>query len=62
MNTVDDIQVALMQLLNSVGKHNVEQKKESIHIIRERASLMAVGRKLEYAARREGSHRVSQAG
>ncbi|MFZ1080817.1 MAG: DUF5655 domain-containing protein [Candidatus Kryptoniota bacterium] len=39
MNTVDDLQIALMQLLDSIGKYRAEQKKDSIHIIRKRAFI-----------------------
>jgi hypothetical protein len=31
MNTIDDLQATLMQLLNSIGKYKMEQKRESIH-------------------------------
>ena len=39
MTTTDDLQATLMRLLNSIGKYKMEQKKESIHIVRERAFL-----------------------
>jgi hypothetical protein len=39
MSNIGDLQVALMQLLESIGKYDVEQKKESMHIVRERAFL-----------------------
>ncbi len=39
MNTVDDLQTTLMQLLDSIGTYKVEPKKESIHIVRERAFI-----------------------
>ena len=37
MNTVDDLHQSLIQLLDSIGKYKTEQKKNSIHIARERA-------------------------
>ena len=37
MNIVDDLNHTLIQLLNSIGKYKTEQKKDSIHIVRERA-------------------------
>lgn len=39
MTTIDDLQAILMQLLSSIGEYKMEQKKESIHIVRERAFL-----------------------
>ena len=39
MNTVDNLHQALIQLLNSIGKYESEQKKDSIHIVRQRAFL-----------------------
>jgi hypothetical protein len=39
MTAIDDLQTALMQLLRSIGKYKIEEKKESIHIVRERAFL-----------------------
>ena len=35
--TVYDLHQTLIQLLNSIGKYKAEQKKDSIHIVRERA-------------------------
>ena len=37
MNTVDELQTALMRLLDSIGSYTVERKKESIHVVRKRA-------------------------
>ena len=37
MNAVDDLHQSLIQLLDSIGKYKTEQKKNSIHIVRERA-------------------------
>ena len=39
MNTVPDLKGYLLKLLGSIGKYRIEQKKESIHIVRERAFL-----------------------
>ena len=37
MTEVDNLQTRLIELLNSIGKFKLERKKESIHVIRERA-------------------------
>ena len=37
MDSVEDLQKNLMQLLDSIGKYKTEQKKDSIHIVRDRA-------------------------
>ncbi len=37
MNDIDELQTGLMRLLDSIGTYTVQQKKESIHIVRERA-------------------------
>jgi hypothetical protein len=37
MDTVEDLGKSLLHLLDSIGKYNVERKKSSIHITRERA-------------------------
>lgn len=37
MDTVDDLQKELMRLLDSLGKYKTEQKRTSIHVVRDRA-------------------------
>lgn len=39
MNTVEDLHQALIELLDSIGKYKTEQKKDSIHIVRDRAFI-----------------------
>jgi hypothetical protein len=39
MNCVDDLQKTLMRLLDSIGTHKAEQKRDSIHIVRGRAFI-----------------------
>jgi hypothetical protein len=39
MNAVDELQQSLMELLDSIGNYKSEQKKESVHVLRERAFL-----------------------
>lgn len=39
MENVEDLQTELMQLLDSIGKYTVEEKKDSLHIVRDRAFL-----------------------
>jgi hypothetical protein len=39
MNAIDELQQSLMKMLNSIGKYKTEQKKESVHVLRERAFL-----------------------
>jgi hypothetical protein len=37
MDTVDDLRKSFLELLDSIGKYKAEQKKDSVHIVRERA-------------------------
>ena len=37
MDTVNDLQKELMRLLDSFGTYTTEQKKNSVHVVRERA-------------------------
>jgi len=37
MNTVEDLERSFFALLDAIGKYNLERKKSSIHITRERA-------------------------
>ena len=39
MDTVEDLGRSLFSLLDTIGKYNVERKKSSIHITRERAFI-----------------------
>lgn len=39
MDTIDDLQRALMKVLDTFGTYRVEQKKSSVHVIRERAFI-----------------------
>jgi len=39
MNTIDDLQVTLIELLDSIGKYRLEPKKGSIHVLRDRAFI-----------------------
>jgi hypothetical protein len=39
MNTVENLHHALIELLDSIGKYKTEQKKNSIHIVRDRAFI-----------------------
>jgi hypothetical protein len=45
MDTVDDLQASLMQLLDSLGKYTMQPKKESIHVVRRRTFLAIHPRK-----------------
>jgi hypothetical protein len=37
MNTIGDLQRELMKVLNSFGTYTTEQKKNSVHVVRDRA-------------------------
>ena len=39
MESIDDLQKELMKVLDSVGPYKTEQKRTSIHVVRERAFL-----------------------
>lgn len=39
MDTVDDLQKALMKILDTFGTYKIEQRKSSIHVVRERAFI-----------------------
>ena len=39
MDTTDDLQQELMRLLDSFGTYTTEQKKNSVHVVRERAFI-----------------------
>jgi len=68
MDTVDDLQAALMQLLRSIGPYKGERKKASIHIVQGRAfvgihpkkSYLGVNIVLDYAKAVPSANKVER--